>query len=71
MIKVPKLLTKKTLQSLTDKLKLEVRSGQGNSATNTEMVEISNKCKLGLTEFQSIKQFCDGIKKIIGEEEKL
>lgn len=65
MIKVPKLAKQQQqLEQLVKQHKLEIRG-------HTETFEISNKQKLGLTEYQSIKQLHDGILKIIEAERSL
>lgn len=71
MIKVPKLAKHNKLEELATTLNLEIRGSHGHDISNSEMFEISNKRKLGLTEYESIKELHDGIKEIIKMEQSL
>lgn len=71
MIKVPKLAKQHKLEELATKLNLEIRGNHGRDISSSEMFEISNKRKLGLTEYESIQELHDGIQQIIQMEQSL
>lgn len=71
MIKVPKLAKNQTLEGLVKKLELEIRGSHGQDLSKGEVFEISNKGKLGLTEYDTIMHLQRGIEEIIQEEKKL
>lgn len=71
-IRLPKLVASDRLQELADQYRLQVR---GTSGEHTESVggvyDISNKRRLGLTEFEAVKELYDGITAIIKAETEL
>ncbi|KAJ6647348.1 Arginine kinase [Pseudolycoriella hygida] len=68
LIDLPKLTKHMKLEALTEKFNLEIRGSHEPQFAKSDMFEISNKRKLGLTEYESIKELHDGIKAIIQEE---
>ncbi|XGW21337.1 hypothetical protein V3C99_004358 [Haemonchus contortus] len=72
-IKLPKLTArKKEFEALCDKLNLQVRGIHGeHSQSEGGVYDISNKARLGLSEYQAVKQMYDGVKALIAAEEKL
>lgn len=72
MIKVPKLAAAQgKLQEIATQFNLEIRGNHGHDLSNSDTFEVSNKRKLGLTEYDSIKELYDGVKQIIDEERTL
>jgi protein-arginine kinase len=72
-IKLPKLAAdRKKLESIASKYNLQVR---GTSGEHTESIggvyDISNKRRMGLTEFQAVKEMQDGILELIKIEKSL
>jgi len=72
-IKVPKLAANKAkLEEVAAKYSLQVR---GTSGEHTESIggvyDISNKRRLGLTEYQAVKEMHDGIKELIRIEKEM
>lgn len=72
-IKLPKLASnQKQLEEVAGKYSLQVR---GTTGEHTESVggiyDISNKRRMGLTEFQAVKEMCDGIRELIKIEESM
>ncbi|EYB91576.1 hypothetical protein Y032_0204g1881 [Ancylostoma ceylanicum] len=72
-IKLPKLTArKKEFEEMCDKLNLQVRGIHGeHSESKGGVYDISNKARLGLSEYQAVKQMYDGVKALIAAEEKL
>lgn len=68
MIKAPKLGAQNKLQAIVEKFNLEIRPTHG---APPGMYEISNRRKLGITEFDTVKQIYDGIAEIIQAEKSL
>ena len=69
-IKLPQLSTQKDFKKICDDLNLQVRGSDGeHSQSKGGIMDISNKQRLGLTEYQAVKQMYDGIKKLIELEE--
>jgi len=65
-IKLPKLSAKKDFKEITGKLNLQVRGIHGeHSDSEGGVYDISNKARLGLSEYQAVKQMYDGVKKLI------
>jgi len=65
-IKLPKISAKPEFQKICDDLKLQIRGIHGEHSENVGGVfDISNKARLGLTEFEAVKQMYDGIKHLI------
>jgi len=70
-IKLPKISAKPDFQKICDDLKLQIRGIHGEHSENVGGVyDISNKARLGCTEFEAVKQMYDGIKHLIELEKK-
>jgi len=70
-IKLPKISAKPDFKSICDGLKLQIRGIHGEHSESAGGVyDISNKARLGLTEFEAVKQMYDGIKHLIELEKK-
>ncbi|XP_058835975.1 arginine kinase 1 isoform X1 [Topomyia yanbarensis] len=72
-IKVPKLAKDYAkLESIADKYNLQVRGTRGeHSEAEGGIYDISNKRRMGLTEFQAVKEMYDGISELIKIEKSL
>ena len=72
-IKLPKLSVKKEkLDELAAQFHLQVRGTYGEHSDATDHVyDVSNKRRMGLTEFDSVKEMADGIMEMIQAEEAL
>jgi len=65
-IKVPKLSKTPEFKKVCDELKLQIRGIHGeHTETEGGVYDVSNKARLGLTEYQAVKQMYDGVKKLI------
>jgi protein-arginine kinase len=65
-IALPKIAAKPDFKSICDGLKLQIRGIHGEHSESVGGVyDISNKARLGLTEFEAVKQMYDGVKKLI------
>jgi protein-arginine kinase len=70
-IKLPKVSARKDFKEITDKLKLQVRGIHGeHSESEGGVMDISNKQRLGLSEYQAVRQMYDGIKELIKMEKE-
>jgi protein-arginine kinase len=70
-IKLPKISARKDFKEITDKLKLQVRGIHGeHSDSEGGVMDISNKQRLGLSEYQAVRQMYDGIKELIKMEKE-
>ena len=70
-IKLPKISAKPDFKSICDGLKLQIRGIHGEHSESAGGVyDISNKARLGLTEFEAVKQMYDGVKHLIELEKK-
>uniref|UniRef100_A0A0K0FDC1 arginine kinase n=1 Tax=Strongyloides venezuelensis TaxID=75913 RepID=A0A0K0FDC1_STRVS len=70
-IKLPKLSARKDFKEICEKLNLQVRGIHGeHSESEGGIYDISNKARLGLTEYQAVKQMYDGVKELIKMEEE-
>ena len=70
-IKLPKISARKDFTQICEKLNLQVRGIHGeHSESKGGVFDISNKARLGLSEYQAVKQMYDGVKKLIEMEEK-
>jgi protein-arginine kinase len=70
-IRLPKISAKPDFKSICDGLKLQIRGIHGeHSDSEGGVYDISNKARLGLTEFEAVKQMYDGIKHLIELEKK-
>ncbi|CAO1417211.1 unnamed protein product, partial [Diamesa tonsa] len=72
-IKLPKLSVKKEkLDELAAEFHLQIRGTDGEHSDATDHVyDVSNKRRMGLTEFDSVKEMADGIMEMIKAEEAL
>lgn len=72
-IKLPKLSVKKEkLDELAAEFHLQIRGTDGEHSDTTDHVyDVSNKRRMGLTEFDSVKEMADGIMEMIKAEEAL
>jgi len=70
-IKLPKISAKPDFKTICDGLKLQIRGIHGeHSDSEGGVYDISNKARLGLTEYQAVKQMYDGVKHLIELEKK-
>jgi len=68
-IKIPKVSARPDFHKICDDLKLQPRGIHGeHSETTGGVYDVSNKARLGVTEYQCVKQMYDGVKKIIEME---
>ncbi|BES92033.1 unnamed protein product [Nesidiocoris tenuis] len=72
-IKVPKLAAKREkLEEIASKFNLQVRGTRGeHTEAEGGVYDISNKRRMGLTEFQAVKEMNDGIAELIKIEKEL
>lgn len=72
-IKVPKLAADKTkLDNVAKKYSLQVRGTRGeHTEAEGGVYDISNKRRMGLTEYQAVKEMHDGILEIIKMESSM
>ena len=73
MIKLPKLAAKKDkFESEADKLNLQIRGTKGEHTESDDgMYDVSNKRRLGLTEFEAAMEMQKGVKKLIEMEKSM
>ncbi|KAL3123637.1 hypothetical protein niasHT_005665 [Heterodera trifolii] len=65
-IRLPKISAKPEFKKICEDLKLQVRGIHGeHSESEGGVYDVSNKARLGLTEFEAVKQMYDGVKKLI------
>ena len=65
-IKIPKTSARPDFKKITDEMKLQVRGIHGeHSETEGGVYDVSNKARLGLTEYEAVKYMYDGVKKLI------
>ncbi|VDN85955.1 unnamed protein product, partial [Brugia pahangi] len=70
-IRLPKISAKPDFKKICDELKLQIRGIHGEHSESAGGVyDISNKARLGLTEFEAVKQMHDGVKQLIEMERK-
>ncbi|KAJ1373681.1 hypothetical protein KIN20_036152 [Parelaphostrongylus tenuis] len=70
-IRLPKISAKPDFKKICDGLKLQIRGIHGeHSDSEGGVYDISNKARLGLTEFEAVKQMYDGVKHLIELEKK-
>uniref|UniRef100_A0AC34R0G2 Arginine kinase n=1 Tax=Panagrolaimus sp. JU765 TaxID=591449 RepID=A0AC34R0G2_9BILA len=70
-IKLPKISAKPDFKKICDDLKLQIRGIHGeHSDTSSGVFDISNRARLGLTEFEAVKQMYEGVKHLIELEKK-
>jgi len=57
------------LQEICEKLNLQVRGTHGEHSQSVDGIyDVSNKARLGLSEYEAVKQMYDGVKKLIEME---
>lgn len=65
-IKLPKISSKPEFKKICEEMKLQIRGIHGeHSETEGGVYDVSNKARLGLTEYEAVKQMYDGVKKLI------
>jgi len=65
-VKLPKLSAQPDFKKITGDLNLQVRGIHGeHSESEGGIYDISNKARLGLSEYQAVKQMYDGVKKLL------
>lgn len=65
-IKLPKISAKDDFKKICSDMKLQIRGIHGEHSESKEGIyDISNKQRLGLTEYQAVRQMYDGVKKLI------
>jgi protein-arginine kinase len=70
-IRLPKVSARKDFKEICDKLNLQVRGIHGeHSESEGGVMDISNKQRLGISEYQAVRQMYDGVKKLIEMETK-
>ncbi|CAD5205832.1 unnamed protein product [Bursaphelenchus okinawaensis] len=70
-IQLPKLAAKKDFKEICEKLNLQVRGIHGeHSESEGGVYDISNKARLGLSEYEAVKQMYDGVKELIRLEQQ-
>jgi len=73
-IKLPKLAKggQDALQAVADKFQLQVRGSAGeHSEAKGGLYDVSNRERMGLTEFDAVKKMYDGVKELIRMEQEL
>ncbi|KAK0393299.1 hypothetical protein QR680_000139 [Steinernema hermaphroditum] len=69
-IRLPKVSARPDFKKICDELGLQIRGIHGEHSESAGGVyDISNKARLGLTEFEAVKQLHSGVKKLIELEE--
>ncbi|CAD5216703.1 unnamed protein product [Bursaphelenchus okinawaensis] len=70
-IKLPKVSSRPDFKQICDKLNLQVRGIHGeHSESEGGVYDISNRARLGLSEYQAVKQMYDGVKELIRLEKE-
>jgi len=70
-IKIPKVSARPDFKKICDQMKLQIRGIHGeHSETEGGVYDVSNKARLGLTEYQAVKHMYDGVKKLIEMEKE-
>jgi len=65
-IKLPKISATPEFKKVCDELGLQIRGIHGeHTETEGGIYDVSNKARLGVTEYQCVKQMYDGVKKLI------
>ena len=68
-VKLPKLAASGKLKSLCESLNLQPRGVHGeNSESEGGIYDISNKVRIGMSEYELVHSMCVGIKKLLDEE---
>jgi protein-arginine kinase len=70
-IKIPKVSARPDFKKICDQMKLQIRGIHGeHSETEGGVYDVSNKARLGLTEYQAVRHMYDGVKKLIEMEKE-
>jgi protein-arginine kinase len=70
-IRLPKLSARKDFKEICEKLKLLVRGiNDENSDSKGSIYDISNKSRLGISEFEAVSQMYNGVKELIRMEKE-
>jgi len=70
-IKLPKTSARPDFKAICDEMRLQIRGIHGeHSESDAGVYDISNKERLGLTEFEAVKRMYDGVAKLIEMEKK-
>jgi protein-arginine kinase len=65
-IKIPKTSARPDFKKMCEDMKLQIRGIHGeHTETEGGVYDVSNKARLGLTEYEAVKQMYDGVKKLI------
>ncbi|CAD6194068.1 unnamed protein product [Caenorhabditis auriculariae] len=65
-IKLPKVSAKPEFQQICNEMKLQIRGIHGEHSESADGIyDISNKQRLGLTEYEAVRQMYEGLKKLI------
>ena len=68
-IALPKTSARPDFKAICDEMKLQIRGIHGEHSDSVGGVyDVSNKARLGLTEYEAVKQMYDGVKKLIEME---
>ena len=68
-VRLPKLAASGKLKPMCESLNLQVRGVNGeNTKSEGGIFDISNKARIGKTEFELVNSMCVGIKKLLDEE---
>jgi len=68
-VKLPKTSAREDFKKICDEMKLQIRGIHGeHSETEGGVYDISNKERLGVTEFEAVKRMYDGVAKLIEME---
>jgi protein-arginine kinase len=68
-VKLPKVSARPDFKKICDEMKLQIRGIHGEHSESAGGVyDISNKARLGLSEYQAVRQMYDGVKKLIEME---
>jgi len=71
-IALPKVSATPEFKKACDEMKLQIRGIHGeHSDSEGGVYDVSNKARLGLTEYQAVKQMYDGVKRLIEMEKAL
>jgi protein-arginine kinase len=70
-IRLPKLSARKDFKEICENLKLQVRGIHGeHSDSKGGIYDISNKSRLGISEFEAVSQMYNGVKELIRMEKE-
>lgn len=70
-IRLPKISARKDFKEICEKMNLQVRGIHGeHSESEGGVMDISNKQRLGISEYQAVRQMYDGVKELIRMEKE-